>query len=202
VPGRKAPEGARREQILRAAYEVASRAGVDGLTVRAVAAEARLSHGLVLFHFECRERLVLALLDWVLAASLTLGLPADAPGTPDALERLRGLLRHEMRRWAEEPRRTRLFLEFWAMGARERHVRARLRVALERYRAAFRAVAADVLQAEPGRFAGATADAVAGVAVSFINGCAVQAMIDPAHFDATAHVAAVEGMLGRLRPLR
>jgi AcrR family transcriptional regulator len=198
LPGQKAPEAARREQILLAAYEVASGVGIDGLTVRAVAAEAQLSHGLVHFHFERKDRLVLALLDWVLAASLTLDPPADLARTPDALQRLRALLRQEMERLAQEPRRTRLFLEFWALGTRDPVMRARISAALERYRAAFRSVAEEVLRTEPTRFVGATPDALAGVAVSFINGCAVQAMIDPAHFDTADYLAAVDGILGRL----
>jgi AcrR family transcriptional regulator len=67
MPGRKAAEATRREQILKAAYEVAVRRGIDGLTVRAVAARARLSHGLLLFHFKRKDQLGLALLDRVLA---------------------------------------------------------------------------------------------------------------------------------------
>ena len=61
MPGQKAAEATRREQILKAAYEVALRRGIDGLTVRAVAARARLSHGLVLFHFKRKDQLGLAL---------------------------------------------------------------------------------------------------------------------------------------------
>ena len=72
MPGHKATEATRREQILKAAYEVALRRGIDGLTVRAVAARARLSHGLVLFHFKRKDQLGLALLDRVLATTLSL----------------------------------------------------------------------------------------------------------------------------------
>ncbi len=40
------------------------------------------------------------------------------------------------------------------------------------------------------------ADGLAAVAVSWVNGCAVQAMIDPGHFDIEQYLAAVEGILG------
>ena len=43
MPGQRESQATRREQILEAAYEVALRRGIDGLTVRAVAARARLS---------------------------------------------------------------------------------------------------------------------------------------------------------------
>jgi hypothetical protein len=32
-----------------------------------------------------------------------------------------------------------------------------------------------------------------------VNGCAVQAMIDPRHFDIEQYLAAVEGILGRVQ---
>jgi hypothetical protein len=34
------------------------------------------------------------------------------------------------------------------------------------------------------------------MAVSFINGCAVQAMIDPDHFDVWEYLTSVQGILG------
>jgi hypothetical protein len=37
---------------------------------------------------------------------------------------------------------------------------------------------------------------LAAVAVSWINGCAVQAMIDPVHFDTDEYLMAVQGMIG------
>jgi AcrR family transcriptional regulator len=62
MPGQRENQATRQEQILEAAYEVALRRGIDGLTVRAVAARARLSHSLVLFHFKRKDQLGLALL--------------------------------------------------------------------------------------------------------------------------------------------
>jgi hypothetical protein len=43
-----------------------------------------------------------------------------------------------------------------------------------------------------------TADGLAAVAVSWIHGCAVQAMVDPEHFDTDEYLAAVRGMVGQL----
>jgi hypothetical protein len=55
-----------------------------------------------------------------------------------------------------------------------------------------------LLASEPAAFVDSTADGLAAVAVSWIHGCAVQAMIDPAHFDTDEYLAAVRGMIGRL----
>jgi AcrR family transcriptional regulator len=70
MPGRKAPEEQRREEILRAAYRVAARERLAGLTGRAVAAEAGVSSGLVFFHFGDRDGLLVALLEWLLEVTV------------------------------------------------------------------------------------------------------------------------------------
>jgi len=192
------PEQVRRDQILRAALDVASREGIGGLTVRAVAAQAEISHALVLFHFGRKHRLVRALLDWVVGAATVLHVSDDIARFPHARDRLHALLQQEMARLSHQPQQTRLFLEFWAMGAREEPIRTLISGELERYRSAFRAIMEELLVTEPAVFAGATADGLAAVAVSWIHGCAVQAMIDPDHFDTDEYLTAVRGMIGRL----
>jgi TetR/AcrR family transcriptional repressor of bet genes len=198
MPGRKASEQARRDQIIKAAYEIASRRGLEGLTVRLVGTKAGLSSGLVLFHFRSKDQLVVALLDWLLATTTVLQIGPDVQRIPRPLERLLAVLRQEMNRLSKEPRRIRLFFEFWAAGARHHEIGDKMRAELARYREAFRAIAGEVLAAEPERFPRVTADGLAAVAVSFIKGCAVQSMIDPEGFDIREYLAAAEGLLGEL----
>lgn len=195
MPGQKATEAARREQILKAAYEVALRRGVDGLTLRAVAAKARLSHGLVLFHFKRKEQLGLALLEKVLDATLSLRIPADVAAIPKPRERLHALLAHELDRLLEEPRRIRLLLEYWARGAHNSVIRERISGGLDGYRAAFRRIAEEA-SAEPGR--SGTPAGIAAAAVSLVIGYPVQAIVDPDHCDVAQYLAAVQGILGRV----
>jgi TetR/AcrR family transcriptional regulator, transcriptional repressor of bet genes len=197
MPGRKASETSRREQILKAAHEVALGRGIDGLTVRAVAARARLSHGLVLFHFKRKDQLGLALLDRVLATTLSLRIPDEIGAIPNPRERLQALFRHELHRLAEEPRRIRLLLEYWTRGAHNAVIRGKMRAGLDGYRGAFRNIAEEALGTEAGRFGKATPAVVAAAAVSLIIGYPVQAMIDPDHFDLEEYLAAVQGVLGR-----
>jgi AcrR family transcriptional regulator len=196
MPGHRASETQRRQQILKAAHEVALRQGIDGLTVRAVAARARLSHGLVLFHFKRRQQLVSALLDRVLATTLSLRVAEEVAHIRDPRGRLRALLQQEVDRLSRDPKQVRLFLEYWALGTRSSAIRRKISGELQGYRAAFRALAEEVLKAEVGRFPGVTPDGLAAIAVSFINGCAVQAMIDPDHFDVGEYLASVHGILG------
>ena len=198
MPGRKATEAERREQILRAAHNVALRRGIEGLTVRAVAAEAGLSHGLVLFHFKRKGQLVSGVLERVLTNTLALPVGQEIDGAEHPRERLRALLGREVDRLTRNTRESRLFLEYWALGSRQPPVRAKIGAALERYRAAFRLLTEEILLAEPGRLAGVTPAGLTAVAVSVINGSAVQAMIDPDRFDVEEYLAAVQGILGWL----
>jgi TetR/AcrR family transcriptional regulator, transcriptional repressor of bet genes len=196
MPRQRIPEPQRRRQILEAAFDVARRAGVSAMTVRAVAAEAGVSHALVLFYFRTMDGLVLDLLDWILARTLILRVTEDVAGFPHARDRLHALLEQEMARLSHQPEHTRLFLEYWALGAQREDVRVRISAELERYRTAFRDIMEEMLMDAEPAFVGATPDGLAAVAVSWIHGCAVQAMVDPEHFDTVEYLAAVRGMTG------
>jgi AcrR family transcriptional regulator len=197
MPGQKAAEATRREQILKAAHDVALRRGIDGLTVRAVAAKARLSHGLVLFHFKRKDQLGLALLDRVLATTVSLRVPDDIGAIPNPRERLQALFRHELHRLSEEPRRIRLLLEYWARGAHNAVIREKISAGLDRYRAAFKGLAEEAFHSERGWAGRRTPAGVAAMAVSLIVGYPVQAMIDPAQLDLDEYAGSVEGIIGR-----
>jgi AcrR family transcriptional regulator len=198
MPGARAAEAVRRGQIIKAAYTVAAAKGLDALTVRDIARKAGISHGLVLFHFETKEQLVLALLDWLLETTTVLHITDDIARIPQPLDRLHALLHREMHRLSSEPRRIRVFFDFWAKGIRDPGIRSKMRGELDRYRDAFRPMAEEVLRSEPRRFAQVSAAGLAAVAVSFIKGCAVQAMIDPDDFDIEEFLTATDGLLGQL----
>jgi AcrR family transcriptional regulator len=194
MPGTKIAESLRREQIITAAYQLASRGGLRTVTIRNVAKKAEMSTGLVVFHFRTKERVLLALLDHVLATTITLRVGADIEAIEDPLERLVALLRQEMARLSTEPRDNRLFFEFWNEGMWNRSVRVRMQRELDRYRAAFRPMAEEVVTSDPERFAGTSAESLAAVAVSFIKGCAVQSMVEPG-LDVAAFLRAAEALL-------
>ena len=204
--GKKASEASRREDILRAAYDVAARQGLEALTLRAVAARADVSHGTVLFHFKRKHELVSSLLDRVLYATAVLRVPDAIHQITRPSERMHALLRAEMDRLSSDPRHFRLFLEYWTIGVRSNTIRQRIRVALETYRAAFREIAGEVVSAELASSNGrsrqaddpVTVDGVAAVAVSLVHGCALQGVIDSKGFNVHQHFAAAAQMLERL----
>lgn len=195
MPGTKAPEAQRREQILRAAYEVAAREGLGGTTILLVASAAGLSPGLVPFHFGAKRQLLLSLLDWLLETTTVLHVGPEIESMESPTARLVALLRQEMARLSSEPRRIRLTFDFWTAGVRDEEVATRMRAEFARYREAFRPMAESALAERPESFRGVDAEGLAAVAVSFIKGCAVQSMIDPEHFDIDQYLRAAEALL-------
>lgn len=202
MPGRKAPEEQRREEILRAAYRVAARERLAGLTGRAVAAEAGVSSGLVFFHFGDRDGLLVALLEWLLEVTVVgPELPALLEGrTPG--ERMLSAIRRDAERLPRQRDRVELFFDFWVMGTRHSDVQRAIRAALDRYRDAFRPLAQAMVDAEPERYEGVDADGLAAVAAGFIEGCALQVVMDPEGFDVDAYMRTVQTLVTDPRAAR
>ena len=194
MPGPKESEAARRAQILVAAYAVAARHGLQCTTIHEVAVRAGVSHGLVLFYFKSKRGLLLGVLDWLLATTTILHVGDAIRRIASPLDQLLALLRQEMDRLSSEPKRIRLTFDYWTMGIRDREIRLKMRAEFRRYRDAFSPLAADVLARDPERFVGVTPMGLAGVAVSFIKGCAIQAMLDP-DFDSAQYMIAAENLL-------
>lgn len=199
MPGTKAPGAERREQILAAAYAVAAEHGLERLTIRQVATAAGLSSGSVLFHYETRYELVVALLEWLLETSASLTVP-DAIARMSPTDALAATVRHEIRRFSDDPARIRLLFEYWIVGIRHVAVQARMRRDLHRYRDAFIPLATAVVTANPVRFAGVSAQGLATVVVSFIKGCGVQTMIDLDHTDSHELRDTADRLLDQLVP--
>ena len=110
------------------------------------------------------------------------------------------VLRHEVDRLSRDTAQMRLFLEYWALGTRRKAVGERIRAELGSYREVLRDLAAQMLVANPAASAGVTPERLGSVCASFVHGCVLQVLIDPAHFDAEGHLIALGGLLG-LSPL-
>jgi AcrR family transcriptional regulator len=83
------PVAERREQLIEAALAVASRDGIDAATVRAVAAEAGVSLGVVHYCFQDKDELLRAMAHAITSANLerSLGeLPAEAEDVESVIE--------------------------------------------------------------------------------------------------------------------
>jgi AcrR family transcriptional regulator len=195
MPGRKAPEEERREAILRAAYRVAARERLTGVTARAVAAEAGVSPGLVFFYFESIDGLLVELLDWLLARTIAAGDIAHVFEARDPAARMIAVIGRDLERLPRQRERVELFFDFWVLGTRHAGVRRMIRGALDRYRASFLPLAEAVVRANPEQYADVSAAGLAAVAASFVEGCALQIVMDPDEFDVERSMATLAALV-------
>ena len=196
MPGRRAPEEKRREDILRAAFAVAARERLGGVTARAVAAEARVSAGLVCFYFESVDRLLVELLDWLLAKTIiATDLTNRFADVADPAARIMLAIRKDVEWLPKQRERVELFFDYWVLGTRHPAIRRTIRHALDRYRDAFRPLAAALVADDPERYPGVTAEGLASVAASFVEGCALQIVMDPEQFDVERSMATLAALV-------
>lgn len=199
---RRLPEQERREQILEAAFRIACRDRLEAVTGRRVAEEAGLSSGLVFFHFQNKDQLLLSLVDWIIDSTLaTLTLPEGAL-VEAPREQLLGFIAERVARLgrARDREQVELFFDLWVLGTRNAEVRDRLRRALARYREALTPVTRALVAADPARYAGVSPEALAMVASSLLHGSAVQAAMDAESFGVDSFLAALRAVLGLPAP--
>ena len=190
MPGPKRPEDQRRESILRAAFVVAARERLGGVTVRAVAEQARVSTGLVFFYFASKDALLEALLAWILEHTLVAGeLPPVVRFNGSPAERMLAVLRRDIERLPRQRERVELFFDYWVLGTRQPAIRRMIRAALDRYRDAFVPLTRDIVSASPQFWGSVTPEALATVAASFVEGCALRVVLDPGAFDVDTYMA-------------
>ena len=196
APRHRLSEEQRREDILRAAFAVAARERLGGVTARAVGAEAGVSAGLVFFYFESLDRLLVALLEWLLAQTFVAARLDDRfAEVSDPATRIMLAIRRDVEWLPKQRERVELFFDYWVLGTRHPEVRRTIRLALDRYRDAFRPLAAALVAADPERYPGVTAEGLASVAASFVEGCALQIVMDPSQFDAERSMATLASLV-------
>jgi AcrR family transcriptional regulator len=201
MPGRKAPEEQRRHEILRAAFTVAARAGLGGVTARSVAAEAGVSTGLVFFYFKTIDALLIALLDWLLERTIVAGeVRGLATTIADPAERMLAIVRRDIERLPRQRARVELFFDYWVLGTHNPAVRATIRGALDRYRDSLLVTARQVVESDPARYAGVSPLGLAGVVAGFIEGCALQAVMDPSRFDVEQYMTTLGALVAQPAP--
>ena|SRR5829696_422099 len=197
MPGRRAPEDQRREAILAAAFAVAARERLTGLTARAVAAEAGVSSGLVFFYFKSRDALLHALLQWLLARTIVAGEVAQlAADVANPKARMFAIVARDVERLPKQRARVELFFDYWVLGTRDDDIRRSIRAALDRYRDAFLPLAEAVIREDPARFPNTDPAGLAGIAAAFVEGCALQSVMDPERFDVRRVMRTLAGLLG------
>ncbi|PSJ54304.1 TetR family transcriptional regulator C-terminal domain-containing protein [Kumtagia ephedrae] len=121
----------RRQSLLDAAVAVIAREGLVGITIRSIAAEAGCSYGVVSFHFNSKEGIILAALDYTVE-EYEQALKLDA-GTPAA--RLKTMIESDFGGKVASARRLAFWLAFWAESVRVPSYRKRCAELKARYNA-------------------------------------------------------------------
>lgn len=170
-------EDARKAQIIEAAAVVAQRDGLERASVRVVAAEAGVSHGLVLHHFGSMEGLLSALLDWLLERVL---IPQvhDLGEIPPG-RRLIAVIERQLAFFDRDPRLMDLLFGFWTRTSEDASIRQRIEGRLEAFREALEPVAASDMATDPERYADTSYRAVAQVAGMLLLGHEMQRQLRP-----------------------
>jgi AcrR family transcriptional regulator len=125
IKTRRSPSNAtdvagRRRSIIEAAAAVIARHGLSGTTIERVAAEARVSPGTVMFHFD-KESLLVATMDQVAQDFEAARAAAIAAAGDDPARALEALIEVSFDRRVSEPRRVAVWYAFWGE-ARARQV--------------------------------------------------------------------------------
>lgn len=195
MPGKKASEEFRREQIVQAAFRVAAREGLEQLTIRLVAAEAGLSTGLVFFHFKSKEVLLLTLLDWLLDSLFETWQVSE--NLPPA-ERLLAWLQFDLQDLSQDEQgrdRLRLFLSYWPLATHDPVIQERMKDALDRARQTLLPIVQAVIDSEPRRFRQVTPEGLVSVVLAITQGSAMQSLLSNHHVDAEYILSAIRALL-------
>lgn len=184
----------RREELAAAVWRLASREGLDAVTIRGVAAEAGWSTGALHHYFADKEKLLLFAFQTV-AGRVGRRVEAAREASADPLELARALLAIGLPLDEERREETRLWFAFLGLALTRPSLARAQRLAYH----AWRRVVADALRdaQDQGRL-DATVDVereAAGL-VALVDGLAVQASFDPESLDA----GLVDERLARLRP--
>ena len=113
LTSRKASRAFRREQLIEATITVIARKGLSQMTLTDVATAAGVSHGLVNFHFQSKERLLAETLR-LMSEEHRQGWEASISGAgPDPAEQLNALILGEFGNGGQSPERLTAWCAFW-----------------------------------------------------------------------------------------
>lgn len=186
----------RRKQLIASIYRVVARESIARVTIRGIAREAGVSAGLLHHYFGNKENLLNEMFDWLGGHMLRQPAPdMREQSRSTAPERMLLLVRQEIGRAVKDREAVQLFFDFWVQGSINPAIRERVSELLHQYRQRFVAIARDMVVEDAARFSESSAEGLAGMAASFVQGCAVQVMADPESFDIEEHLATAKALL-------
>lgn len=186
----------RRTEIVQTTWRVIARRGLDGATLREVAAEAGYANGALKPYFPAKSDLLEATFRHVF--SRTNARSSAATQELDGFAALRAFCLEVLPLDADRLDEARVVIAFWQQALSD-PAQARVNeTAMAQWRAGIRGWLEEALgQADPGR--GQTTDAAAEALLNFLLGAQVAAVFDPRFNSADQLVAQLDGQLARLR---
>lgn len=199
MPGEKIDADTRRRQILDTTFLIASRDRLDGVSIRGVASEAGISMGLVSFYFGSKEGLLARLLERVVDTIFTHGFQAaNEIGSPN--ERLFAVVENTLTLVLDRTGEIHILLDFWLRAGQHARISDTIQSGLAAFRESIREIAAEMIAVDPVRFAGTSAEGIAAVAMSTIEGTMFQEVLFPGQLDKAQFLSALDALLHDVSP--
>lgn len=170
----------RRRSLAQAAITVIARKGLPGVTLADVAREADCGYGLVLFHFETKDRLLLAALD-ALVEEYRAAWHARSDAHDDAVARLEALIDLDLGSAVTDLRHIAVWTAFWAETSRNADYRARFSELNRAYLARLEPLVGTLAEQEP---PAADCRLIAGGLSAILDGLWIESQIGHGHGEA------------------
>lgn len=170
----------RREQILDAAFASIAERSLESTRMRHIAETARVSQPSLHYYFDTKDRLVVALLDRLLA-EFKEGREERLAAAEGPLSKLRVLLEQQKRIIAEKSDSLEVYYDFWVQATKRPSVREKVRQMYTSWRADIRRILDDGVQ--QGIFRADRASLAPAMLIALFQGAALQSIIDPESFD-------------------
>jgi TetR/AcrR family transcriptional repressor of bet genes len=167
----------RRQSLTQAAITVIARKGLPGVTLADVAREAGCGYGLVSFHFETKDRLLLAALD-ALVEEYRAAWYARSDAHDDAAAKLEALIDLDLGSDVTDDRHIAVWTAFWAETSRNADYRARFSKLNRAYMARLEPLISALAQMEP---PAADYRLVAGGLSAIFDGLWIESQIGDGH---------------------
>ncbi len=193
TPRQRLPEEERQLQIVRAAARVSARLGLANLTVRAVATEAGISHGLVIHHFGSKEGLQKSLFDWLVAELL--GPPASPDPALSTEQQLLWTIQQHLAALRDKTSLVGLLLEFRMLARIKPCLREEVRRELDSVHHAYLPLTTGLVESHPDRFTGTDAVSLAKTIGYLLIGYEINRFSNPQGTDESDITATLQALL-------
>lgn len=190
----------RRAQIIGAARRLVAEGGHSALTINALEKELGFTRGVITYHFENKDEIVLALLDDAIA-EIDRATALSVQAEQGAADKVRAALRGMVRGFLAIEEAGRVLLSFWSRLKEDPRAAAKNAALYVRWRAA----SADLLRRgqASGELGPCDVEAAAALLVGIVIGVVTQAWFEPGAIDPEAVVdEAGAAFLARLAPVK